>query len=36
LGAVERVIVSHQRGYNRERELFLLLCLQMWFEEFGV
>ena len=33
LKGVEAVIQSHGEGYNRERELFLLLCLRVWFEE---
>jgi asparagine synthase (glutamine-hydrolysing) len=32
--AVERLINEHQLGFNRERHLFLLLCLRFWFDEF--
>ena len=31
---VERVIAEHGRGYNRERHIFLLLCLRFWIDEF--
>jgi asparagine synthase (glutamine-hydrolysing) len=32
---VERVIDEHRRGYNRERHLFLLLCLRFWIDEYA-
>jgi asparagine synthase (glutamine-hydrolysing) len=32
--AVNQLINEHQRGFNRERHLFLLLCLRFWFDEF--
>jgi len=31
---VEQVIDEHRLGYNRERHLFLLLCLRFWIDEF--
>ncbi len=34
LAAVEQIIRQHQLGYNRERHIFLLLCLHCWFAEF--
>ncbi len=34
LSVVEDVIRQHQLGYNRERHIFLLLCLYFWFEDF--
>lgn len=33
--AVARTLEQHRRGHNRERHIFLLLCLFFWFEEFG-
>jgi asparagine synthase (glutamine-hydrolysing) len=35
LDAVDAVIGQHQLGYNRERHIFLLLCLYFWFENYG-
>lgn len=35
LSAVERTLNEHVRGYNRERHIFLLLCLHYWLEEYG-
>ncbi len=35
LKSVERTIVEHQQGHNRERHIFLLLCLYFWFGEYG-
>lgn len=32
--SVEKVLNEHGRGYNRERQIFLLLCLYYWMEEF--
>jgi asparagine synthase (glutamine-hydrolysing) len=34
LSAVDMTIRQHERGYNRERHIFLLLCLYYWCEEF--
>jgi asparagine synthase (glutamine-hydrolysing) len=34
LSAVDVTIRQHERGYNRERHIFLLLCLYYWCEEF--
>jgi hypothetical protein len=34
-GAVERTVAEHRQGLNRERHLFLLLCLRFWLDEFG-
>lgn len=34
LSAVDAVIQQHQRGFNRERHIFLLLCLYFWCDEF--
>ncbi len=31
---VAEVLDEHGRGYNRERQIFLLLCLHYWMEEF--
>lgn len=33
--AVARTLEQHRRGHDRERHIFLLLCLFFWFEEFG-
>lgn len=33
--AVARTLEQHRRGRNRERHIFLLLCLFFWLEEFG-
>ncbi len=35
LTAVDRAIVQHSQGHNRERHLFLLLCLYFWLAEYG-
>lgn len=35
LNAVEYVIDQHATGFNRERHIFLLLCLYFWMDEFG-
>ncbi len=32
--SVAEVLDEHGRGYNRERQIFLLLCLHYWMEEF--
>jgi asparagine synthase (glutamine-hydrolysing) len=34
LPAVDMTIQQHERGFNRERHIFLLLCLYYWCEEF--
>jgi len=34
LAAVEATIQQHRAGFNRERHIFLLLCLYYWCEEF--
>ncbi len=34
LTAVDMTIQQHERGFNRERHIFLLLCLYYWSEEF--
>lgn len=35
LGAVERTLAEHARGHNRERHIFLLLCLFFWLSEYA-
>ena len=35
LKAVDRVIAEHVQGYNRERQIFLLLGIYYWMEEFA-
>jgi len=35
LREVDRVLVEHQRGYNRERQIFLLISLYHWLEAYG-
>jgi asparagine synthase (glutamine-hydrolysing) len=35
LKVVDNVINQHQQGYNRERHIFLLLCLHFWFADFA-
>lgn len=35
LGQVGAVIRQHRAGFNRERQIFLLLCLHVFLEEFG-
>lgn len=35
LNAVNRVIEAHQRGFNRERQLFLLLSMHSWLGHYG-
>ena len=35
LRAVNRVIAAHQRGFNRERQLFLLLSIHSWLKRYG-
>ena len=35
LKSVDRTIAEHQQGHNRERHIFLLLCLYFWFAEYG-
>lgn len=35
LSAVDRTITQHQQGYNRERHIFLLLCLYYWLAEYA-
>jgi asparagine synthase (glutamine-hydrolysing) len=32
LAAVDTIIEEHQQGFNRERQIFLLLCLYYWFD----
>jgi len=34
LSGVDMTIRQHEQGYNRERHIFLLLCLYYWCEEF--
>jgi len=34
LSEVDRTLTQHARGYNRERHIFLLLCLYFWLAEF--
>ena len=35
LSAVDRTITQHQQGHNRERHIFLLLCLHYWLAEYA-
>ncbi|RLB81577.1 MAG: asparagine synthase (glutamine-hydrolyzing) [Deltaproteobacteria bacterium] len=35
LKEVGKVLDEHQRGMNRERQIFLMLVLYYWFEDFG-
>jgi asparagine synthase (glutamine-hydrolysing) len=35
LTSVARTIAEHKQGHNRERHLFLLLCLYYWLAEFA-
>jgi len=35
LAEVSRVLVQHEKGFNRERHIFLLLTLFFWLEEFS-
>ena len=34
LRAVDKIILQHQQGYNRERHLFLLLSIKYWMDVF--
>jgi asparagine synthase (glutamine-hydrolysing) len=35
LKTVDRVITEHEQGYNRERQIFLLLGMYYWMEEYA-
>jgi len=35
LDTVDTIIREHQRGFNRERHIFLLLCLYFWFSAYA-
>jgi len=35
LKAVDRVITEHEKGYDRERQIFLLLGINYWMEEYA-
>jgi len=35
LAEVNQVLLQHEKGFNRERHIFLLLTLYFWFDEFS-
>ena len=35
LNAVQKILAEHERGFNRERHIFLLLSLHFWMAEFA-
>ncbi|MBN2810091.1 MAG: asparagine synthase (glutamine-hydrolyzing) [Deltaproteobacteria bacterium] len=35
LSEVEKVLLAHEKGINQERQIFLLLCLNYWFQKFA-
>lgn len=34
IGEIEKILLDHEKGLNRERQIFLLLSLYFWLEEF--